>query len=180
MKKEQLIRMIQDKFDEKDSILIDDLHEIFLEENEPTRNEALLRALHNNNLEIDFEEDLEKVIRDLAVQITQYIFRSGSIEDFHAGKFNFENFDSIPLGTPIEEISQLTDANMKTLNKELVDKVGFLLHLFSQADYVQLNVAINGYKYYGDDWDAPNIEKMKAEHNDYLLLVTGMDKYLED
>lgn len=179
MKKEQLIQMIQEKFDEEDAILIEDLHEIFLEENEPARNEALLRVLHNNRFELNFDENLDKVIRDLAVQITQFIFRSGSIEDFHAGKYNFEDYENIPPNTPVEEISQLTDDNMKVLNKELVDKIGFLLHLFSRADYAHLNVAIDGYKHYGHDWDAPDIEKEESEHNDYVLLLTGMKKFLE-
>ena len=179
MKKEQLIQMIQEKFDKEDCILIEDLHEIFLEENEPVRNEALLRTLHNEQFEINFDESLDKVIRDLAVQITQFIFRSGSIEDFHAGKYNFEDYENIPPNTPIEEISQLTQDNMKTLNKELVDKIGFLLKLFSRADYCHLNIAINSYKHYGDDWDEPNIEKEESEHNDYVLLLTGMKKFLE-
>lgn len=179
MNKEQLIELIQEKFNEEDSILIEDLNELFLEENEPVRNQALLRALHNEQFEIDFEENIDKVIRDLAVQITQYIFRSGSIEDFHAGKYNFEDYKNIPPNTPIEDISQLTQANMKTLNKELVDKIGFLLKLFSRADYLHLNIAINGYKRYGNDWDDPNIEEIESEHNDYVLLITGMDKFLE-
>ncbi|MER2071203.1 MAG: hypothetical protein ABS898_04780 [Psychrobacillus sp.] len=102
MKKEQLINFIQEKFDEHDSILIDDLDEIFMEENEAVRNEALIRALYNENLEIDFKMNIEKVIKDLSIQITQYIFRSGSIEDFHTGKYNFEDYENIPPNTPIE------------------------------------------------------------------------------
>lgn len=179
MKKEQLIQEVQEWFDEEDSILIGDLDEVFQERGEPARNEALLRALHNDRCELNFDENLDKVIRDLAVRITQFIFRSGSIEDFHAGKYNFEDYENIPPNTPVEEISQLTDANMKVLNKELVDKIGFILHLFSRADYAHLNVAIDGYKGYGHDWDAPDIEKEESEHNDYVLLVTGKKKFLE-
>ncbi|WP_100401801.1 hypothetical protein [Bacillus sp. FJAT-42315] len=180
MKKEQLIQLIHEKFDEEDSILIEDLNEIFLDENESVRNQALLRALHSEQFEIDFEESLDKVIRDLAVQITQYIFRSGSIEGFHAGIYNFEDYENIPLNTPVEKISQLTQANMRTLNKELVDKIGFLLHLFASADYLHLNTAINGYKHYGSNWDAPDIQEVESDHNDYVLLRTGMDKFLKE
>jgi len=180
MKKEQLIQLIQEKFDEHDSILIDDLDEIFNEENEAAvRNEALVRALHNEELEIDFEMNIEKVIKDLSVQITQYIFRSGSIEDFHARKYNFEDYESIPPNTPIESISQLTQGNMKTLNKELVDRIGFMIKLFVQADYHNLSTVINEYRHYGSDWDYPNIEEVEAKHNDYLLLITDMDKHLD-
>lgn len=179
MKKEQLIHLIQEKFDEYDSILIDDLNEIFIEESEAVRNEALVRALYNENLEIDFDMNIEQVIKDLSVQITQYIFRSGSIEDFHAGKYNFEDYENIPPNTPIESISQLTQGNMKTLNKELVDRIGFMLKLFVQADYHNLSSVINGYRHFGSDWDFPNIEEVEAEHNEYLLLITGMDKHLD-
>lgn len=180
MKKEQLIQLIQDKFDEEDAILIRDLEEIYDEEKEQGRNEALLRALYSDQFEIDYNEDLEIVIRELAIRITQYIFRSGSIEDFHAGKFSFSRYEEIPPNTPVEEISQLTDDNMKVLNKELVDHIGFILHLFSRADYLSLHTAISGYKFFGNDWDDPEIAKIQSKHNDYLLLVTGMDKHLEN
>ncbi|MFS0876183.1 hypothetical protein [Solibacillus isronensis] len=180
MKKKQLIQLIQNKFDEEDAILIRDLEEIFEEENEQGRNEALLRALYSDQLEIDYNEDLEIVIRELAIRITQYIFRSGSIEDFHAGKYGFADYEKIPPNTPVEEISQLTDENMKVLNKELVDHIGFILHLFSRADYFSLQIAINGYKFFGDDWDDPEIEKIQTKHNDYLLLVTGLDDHLDN
>ncbi|MER2071204.1 MAG: hypothetical protein ABS898_04785 [Psychrobacillus sp.] len=54
-----------------------------------------------------------------------------------------------------------------------------MLKLFVQADYQNLSTVINGYKHYGSDWDYPDIEKVEAEHNDFLLLITGMDKHLD-
>ena len=179
MNRETLLRLINEKFDEEDTILIEDLQWFFEEEGESTRNEALLRAIHSEQFEIDFELPVEKVIRDLAVWTTQQIFRSGTIEDLHAGKYNFEYYENIPPNTPIEEISQLTQENMKTLNKEFVDKIGFILKLFSQADYFKLAKFINSYRCYGDDWDNPNIKDVESELDDILLIITGARKYLD-
>ncbi|MFJ5770339.1 hypothetical protein [Psychrobacillus sp. NPDC093180] len=180
MKKAELINFINEKFDELDTILIDDLQDIFEEEDESSRNEALLRALHSKDLEVNFGLPLEKVIRDLAVWTTEQIFRSGTIEELHAGRYNFEHYENIPPNTPIEHISQLTQENMKTLNKELVDNIGFILNLFSRADYFKLASFVNSYRHYGDDWDNPNVNSIESKHEDYLLLITGADKYLDN
>ena len=57
---------------------------------------------------------------------------------------------------------------------------GFILILFSRADYFKLASFINSYRHYGDDWDDPNINSIEARHDDYLLLITGADKYLNN
>ncbi|MCM3639332.1 hypothetical protein M3152_16660 [Sporosarcina luteola] len=179
MKKAELIKIINEKFNDLDSILIEELSEIFNQDNEQLRNEALLRAMHSEQFEVDFKIPLEKVIRDLAVWTTQKIFRSGTIEDLHAGEYSFEDYENIPPNTPVEQISQLTDDNMMILNKELVDKIGFMFTLFSRAEYFKFANFISGYRLYGTEWDKPNIEVVESNYYNYLLLITGMEKYLD-
>lgn len=176
MHRETLLKLINEKFDEEDIILIEDLEVMFKEEGESARNETLLRVIHGEQIDVNYELPIEKVIRDLAVWTTHQIFRNGTIEDLHAGKYGFADFENIPPNTPIEQISQLTQKDMKNLNKELVDNVGFILKLFSQADYFKLAVFINSYRLDGDDWDNPNIKGVESEYNDYLLMLAGVEK----
>lgn len=179
MDKEELIKLINLKCDEMDSLLIKDLNKIFIENNEQSRNEALLRAIHSINFQIDYTIPIEKVISDLAIQVTKYIIKNGCIEEFHSGKFTIEDYENIPPNTPLKEICQLINENMNTLLQELVDKIGFLIKLFVQADYLHLNTAINGYKYCGKPINAPDIEKIESEYYDYVFQLTGMDKLLK-
>lgn len=179
MQKKQLIEAIQKSFNEEEAILIEDINKIFLKEDESKRNQALLRAVHNREFKIKFDVTLDKIIRDLAVQITHYIFRNGTIEDLHAGRYSFANYGDIPPDTPMEDISQLTQANMKTLNKELVDKIGFLLHHYANAGYANLHILLTEDTQNDPDWDDPDIETLEANHFDYLILKYGLDKYLK-
>lgn len=179
MRKEELIAIINDTYEEWDSIIAEDLFQICAESSEQDRNEWLLRTLHSGGITAKEDIPMQKIIRDLSVWLTIRIFRNGHIENLHTGRHSFTNYTDIPSGTPIEEISQLTDANMMALNKEMVDHVGFLLTLFSRSEYSKISTFIHSATK-GTGWDDPDVEKIEADHNEFLFVATGAREFLTE
>lgn len=58
--------------------------------------------------------------RNLAVALTLYRFRNGPVEGMHAS-------------------GKLSEDDMKTLTKSMVDKIGFLLYLFEKSHYLAID-----------------------------------------
>ena len=88
----------------------------------PVDANKLLKAYHHNNgvtevLEYSEGKDCN---RNLAVALTIFCFRNGAIEGMHATE-------------------KLSDGDMKTLNKFMVEKIGFLLHLFKIGHYLAID-----------------------------------------
>ena len=133
---------------------------------------------HKNAMKLEYinkgfisdESILEDNVFDLSRKIVHFIFRNGIIEDMHAGKYGYEEFSKIPENTPLEVISQLSNKDMKALNKYMMDRVGYILHLLQNAEYSKLHYVLDPQKYYGDDWDRPDIEEMEKDTEDYILL----------
>lgn len=82
-------------------------------------------------------------IDQLAKAVTHYIFRNGPVEDMHAA-------------------GKLTQADMKTLNQYMVNKLATLLSLHRSGDYLKLVVLLSYFLHYGSDWDPAQIN-MKEE-----------------
>lgn len=76
--------------------------------------------------------------------ITHYIFRNGPIEDMHANK-------------------QLSQKDMKTLNKYMVNKIATLLSLVNNEEWYRLEIILRAYGVYGQDWDKPEIDTKEVE-----------------
>jgi hypothetical protein len=72
--------------------------------------------------------------------LTHFAFRNGPIEDMHAG-------------------GQLTQSNMKTLNKFMVNRLAYVISLIISDRWLELEFLIESYRLYGVDWD-------KAEPDD--------------
>ncbi|KMY43395.1 hypothetical protein AC622_03280 [Bacillus sp. FJAT-27916] len=148
----------------------------FMEENElygvEDANE-ILSELHYENGLIEPLEFIggEDFIRNLAVALTHFCFRNGPVEDMHSGRVGY--FEATP-ETPPEQISQLSQEDMKTLNKYMVDKLGFFFTLLVNERYVELKYLLEFDMQCGTEWDPPNIKKEWEECCRYLRL------YFED
>ncbi|MFG6497564.1 hypothetical protein P8610_19535 [Fictibacillus sp. UD] len=133
-------------------------------------NDLIADAIAENGIEelLEFLAG-QDYIRNLAIGLTQYSFRSGPIEDMHSGT----NPKHATEDTSLENISQLSQEDMKKLNKYMVDKLGFLLHLLVEGRYFEMATLLQFPILLGSQWDSPNIEK---EEKDFEKLLTLMKK----
>jgi hypothetical protein len=129
--------------------------------------------IHDAVLENGIEELLELIadqeyIRKLAIGITHYCFRNGPIESMHAGiNPKFASEDIKP-----EDISQFSEDDMKKLNKYMVDKLGFLIHLLVEGRYFEVALLLDFHLTFGTDWDSPEIEKEEKHLKDLLSIFS--------
>jgi len=79
----------------------------------------------------------------LSKAITHYIFRNGPIEDMHAG-------------------GQLSENDMKTLNKYMVNRIAGLLTTIADNNWLNLELLLSYYGLFGTEWD-------KAEPDTYEI-----------
>lgn len=88
------------------------------------------------NTKLDFE-----TIDMLSKGITQYAFRSGLIEE-------------------MQTKNKLTQKNMETLNKDMVNRIAGLLTVISNGDIVKALKVLTFYASLSSDWDSakPDIE----------------------
>lgn len=76
--------------------------------------------------------------------VTHYAFRNGPVEDMHAN-------------------GQLSQQDMKTLNKYMVNRIAGLLAAAMDGSWLQLEQLFSYYRFFGGDWDAaePDMGEMK-------------------
>lgn len=148
---------LYEAFIKNDELIQNELSEIVDEE---VRNDMLLFYLSNLKEETASSEE---IIKDLAVRLTKFVFRNGPVERLHSGKYLIENYDKIPPNTPLEQISQLTEADMKLLNTFTVDRIGYLLSLFANGEYTKLKHLLSSPFLSANSWDDPDIEKVEKE-----------------
>jgi len=76
--------------------------------------------------------------------ITHFIFRNGPVEDIHAN-------------------NQLSEDDMKTLNKYMVNRIAGLLTTIADNNWIQLELLLSYYKFYGTQWDEaePDMEEIR-------------------
>ncbi len=77
--------------------------------------------------------------------LTHYVFRNGPIEDMHAN-------------------DQLSEEDMKTLNKFMVNKIAGLLKLASDGEWIKIELMLNFMKLYGTDWDKAEYDTSDMEY----------------
>ena len=94
---------------------------------------------------------LEKDVADLSKAIVHYVFRNGPVEDMHAN-------------------GQLSDADMKTLNQYMNNRVATLLYLLKEQDFMRLALFFDSYQYYGTEWDEPELQLEELDKVSELLL----------
>ncbi|WP_336045712.1 hypothetical protein [Solibacillus ferritrahens] len=177
LERSKLLKVMNGTFENLDRELVDELVEIegfFYEEDEEAinfeshKNSMILEYI--NKCEVPEEFDLEESVFDLSRKIVHFIFRNGIIEDMHAGKYGYDEYLKIPENTPPEVISQLSNKDMMALNKYMMDRVGYILHLIQNAKYTKLHYILDQEKYNGDDWDRPDIEKIEKDTEDLIVI----------
>jgi len=77
--------------------------------------------------------------------ITHFAFRNGPIEDMHAN-------------------NQLSEDDMKTLNKYMVNRISGLLTAIADNNWLQLELLLAYYRLFGTDWDEaePDMEEINS------------------
>lgn len=96
-------------------------------------------------LGVDGEEYIENWLQSeefrnrLAIAITHFAFRNGPIEDMH-----------------YDEGKNITDEDMKTLNKYMVNSMDSILKLFSRSYFPKIMALALTTENFGHDWDKPD------------------------
>lgn len=77
--------------------------------------------------------------------ITHFAFRNGPIEDMHAN-------------------NQLSENDMKTLNKYMVNRIAGLLSAIADNNWLQLELLLSYYRFFGIEWDKaePDLEEINS------------------
>lgn len=58
---------------------------------------------------------------------------------------------------------QLSQSDMKTLNKYMVGRIARVLFLVTEKRWLELEILLVFYMKYGIDWDKPNIDLSEVE-----------------
>ncbi len=102
----------------------------------------LYKRLEENNLESfkklnqDSKERLigKNNIDWISKALTHYVFRNGPVEDMHANH-------------------QLSQEDMKRLNKYMVDRIAGLLKLINDGQWLKIELMLSAFRNYGVEWD---------------------------
>ncbi len=78
----------------------------------------------------------EDNIDNLSIALTHYLFRNGPVEDMHSE-------------------GKLSQEDMKTLNKFMVNRIAGLLETINKNEWGKLEKLFIFYSLYGKDWDKP-------------------------
>lgn len=81
----------------------------------------------------------------IAKALTHHIFRNGPVEDMHAD-------------------GKLSQEDMKTLNKYMVNKIAGLLLLANKGEWIKIELLLNFYKYWGSEWDEAKPDTKDIEY----------------
>lgn len=94
------------------------------------------------------QDSKERLLADenfdrLAIGLAHYFFRNGPVEDMHAD-------------------SQLSESDMKTLNKYMVDRIARVLLLAKENRWLELELLLGFHMRCGSTWDKPdtNVEEL--------------------
>ena len=116
------------------------------------------RFMNDQNSEIHarIKEEMKSVlmgkdVADLSKAVVHYAFRNGPIEDMHAN-------------------GQLSESDMKTLNKFMNNRIATLLYLLKEQDWLRLSLFLAPYEYYGTEWDKPELQIEELDKVNELLL----------
>ena len=96
-------------------------------------NKKIFEGLNQNSKERLLNKDNIDII---SIALTNYLFRKGPVEDMHSE-------------------GKLSQKDMKTLNKFMVNRVAGLLKTMHNEDWLKLELLLNFYSHFGLDWDKP-------------------------
>lgn len=92
----------------------------------------------------------------MAKGLTVYAFRNGPIEDMHAK-------------------GQISDEDMKVLNKYLVDKLAEMLYLMQTNRTIEAEAMLQFHAvFYASDWDNANISGIDSTIDSLQKIATGL------
>lgn len=94
-------------------------------------------------------------INKIAKAITHFIFRNGPVEDMHTNK-------------------QLSQNDMKTLNKFMVNRLAYVIDLLLSEKWVEFGLFVDFHKYTGTEWDTA-----EKDSGDIPLLIEKMVEKLQ-
>ena len=111
-------------------------------------------------------ENEESNINRNAIALTHFAFRNGPIEDIHAGTAVLSktgDFSDVKVVTPYGEIpwnnlSRITDEEMKKLNKFMVNRLAVYHKLIAAGEFEKLGIIMQFDYLCGSDWDEPEID----------------------
>lgn len=111
--------------------------------------EDLIRCRTESALEANLKQRDIFFVRDnidaMAKAITQYAFRDGPVEDMHAD-------------------SKLSDEDMKTLNKFMVNRVASILSMMIDGRWIEFEAIVSRYESMsGKGWDKAEIDDSDAD-----------------
>ena len=86
----------------------------------------------------------ESNIESVSIALTHYLFRNGPVEDIH-------------------ENGQLSQEDMKTLNKYMVNRIAGLLKMIHNNDWIKLELLLEYNSRYGKDWDKVECDTSEAD-----------------
>ncbi|MDD4796769.1 MAG: hypothetical protein PHO66_03260 [Eubacteriales bacterium] len=96
-------------------------------------------------------------IDQLAIGLAHYFFRNGPVEDMHAN-------------------GQLSDDDIKTLNKYIVDRIARALLLATESRWLELEVLLAFYMEYGAGGDKPDRDLSEIDNALALLSSAATQK----
>ncbi len=96
-------------------------------------NKKLFESLNKDSKERVLKEDNIDII---SIALTHYLFRNGPVEDMHSN-------------------GQLSQEDMKTLNKFMVNRIAGLLKTMNNGEWIKIELLLNYYKLFGSEWDKP-------------------------
>lgn len=117
---------------------------------EDCKNESeLFNNLNQSSKERIFDKDN---IDSISIALTHYLFRNGPVEDIHSE-------------------GKLSQEDMKTLNKFVVNRIAGLLETIEKNEWLKLELLLNYYsKYFGKGWDKPipDIDEINLQYKKFL------------
>ncbi|WMJ77555.1 MULTISPECIES: hypothetical protein [unclassified Sedimentibacter] len=113
------------------------------------QNSDLLKEANSNSKERLLKREN---IDSISKAITHFVFRNGPVEDMHAN-------------------NQLSEVDMKTLNKFMVNRIAGLLTAIADNKWLQLELLLSYYKLFGTEWDKAEPDMKEINLAMKLLLI---------
>ena len=121
-------------------------------------NDKNLTSLLNENAKVRLFQNLN--IDSVSKALTHYIFRNGPVEDMHS-------------------VGKLTEEDMKTLNKYMVNRIAGLLKLVQEGEWLKISIMLDYLKYSGSNWDKVEYDTEEIEVF-YQLEKEKLEKSLQE
>lgn len=131
--------------------LADGIIEDFFDKEE---NKELLKNLNKTSKERLLKKEN---INTIAIALTHYIFRNGPVEDMHSE-------------------GKLSQRDMKTLNKFMVNRIAGLLETMHKEEWLKLELLLNVYSMYGLSWDKPEADTNEINEIYRIMLIDKRKK----